>query len=305
MSSLTDFQDTNEETSKKNTSMKIKANTGLHVDQILENLQKKKTLVEAFRTNFYPILFSTSFFFLLALLIFSVAQSYNWQFDRVLPHIVSYTAENGLVFGVLVTSLGVTLQLVFASLALALFLGLLMAFMNLSASPVAHLISKSIVGIVRNTPLLMQLYLVYFIFAPIFSLTPFMAAVIALALFEGTYMAEIFRAGFSSISHTQWEAGFSLGFSTAQSARIIVLPQAIQNILPSLIGQIVSLIKDTSLVSAIAVADLTMRASELISETYLSFEIWIIVALFYLILTSSVSIPLALFAKKRAKAIKR
>ncbi len=300
MSSLTEFQETDESNDKI-----IKANTGQHVEQILKGLKENKTKIEEFRANFYPILFSFSFFLLLLMLVYTIAQSYDWQFERVWPHIVSYSKENGLVFGVLFTSLGVTLKLVFASLISALFLGLLLAGMNLSASPVAHLIAQSLVGIVRNTPLLMQLYLVYFVFAPIFSLTPFSAAVIALALFEGTYIAEIFRAGFRSISHTQWEAGFSLGFSTMQSARIIVLPQAIQNVLPSLIGQIVSLIKDTSLVSAIAVADLTMRASELISETYLSFEIWIIVALFYLVLTSSVSIPLAFFAKRKNKNMKR
>ncbi len=266
------------------------------------DFKKPSTLekIKEMRANLFPFMFSASFFVLLILLISYIAQSYNWQFDKVLPHIISYT-ENGLVAGILLKSLVVTVQLVIVSLIIALFLGLLLAGMNLSASPVANLIAKTFIGIVRNTPLLMQLYLVYFVFAPIFSLTPFLAASLALACFEGAYMAEIFRAGFKSVPHTQWESGFSLGFNTLQVGRIIVLPQAITNIFPSLIGQAVSLIKDTSLVSAIAVAELTLRASELISETFLSFEIWIIVALFYLILTSCVSIPAYIYAKHKKK----
>lgn len=256
----------------------------------------KPNRMEELRTNFYPILFSLSFFTLFFFILYSVASSYNWQFSRVFPHILSFT-EDGLIFGVLAKSLIVTLELVGVSLILALFIGIVLASMSLSSSPVVIALAKAFVGIVRNTPLLMQLYLVYFVFAPIFSLSPFFSACLTLAFFEGAYMAEMFRAGFQSVPFTQWETGLSLGFSTGQVRNIIVLPQAVHNILPSLTGQIVSLIKDTSLVSAISVADLTLRASELISETYLSFEIWLIVALFYLILTSFVSIPLSMYAK--------
>ncbi len=257
-------------------------------------------IINEIRTNIYSAIFSFSFILLAIMLFTSIAYSYNWQFSKILPHIISYT-ENGLIAGVLLKSVFVTVELVSVSLILALGIALLLASMNLSASPVANLLAKGFIGIVRNTPLLMQLYLMYFVFAPIFSLSPFFAAALTLACFEGSYMAEIFRAGFKSVTHTQWEAGFSLGFSTLQTGRIVVLPQAISNIFPSLIGQVVSLIKDTSLVSAVAVAELTLSASELISKTFLSFEIWLIVALFYLILTSCVSIPANLYAKYQQK----
>ncbi len=272
--------------------------------QLIDLGKSKRTKLEGLRENLFPIIFSTAFLVLTALFFIYIAQSYNWQFDKVFPHIISYS-ESGIVFGVLLKSLVVTFELIAVSLVFALGIGVLLATMNLSASPVAHLLAKGFIGIVRNTPLLMQLYLVYFVFAPVFSLSPFLAACVALACFEGAYMAEIFRAGFKSVPFTQWEAGFSLGFSTMQAGRIIVLPQAISNILPSLTGQMVSLIKDTSLVSAISVADLTLRATELISETYLSFEIWLIVALFYLVLTSFVSVPLGYYAKyaKKKKGI--
>ncbi len=270
------------------------------------NGKKHISIMEKTRKNLFPLLFSLSFLFLFFLFINYVAHSYNWQFKKVFPHILTFN-EQGLVFGVLAKSLVVTLELVSVSLVLALIIGLLLAMMNLSASPVAHLIAKSFIGAVRNTPLLMQLYLVYFVFAPMLSLSPFFAACLTLACFEGAYMAEIFRSGFKSIPFTQWEASFSLGFTTMQAGRFVVLPQAVSNILPSLIGQMVSLIKDTSLVSAISVADITLRASELISETYLSFEIWLIVAAFYLVLTSLVSIPLAYYEKhaKKKKGILR
>ncbi len=256
--------------------------------------------MENMRKNIFPLLFCASFFLLLCLGVMHIANAYTWQFGKVWPHIITFD-DGGVLFGVLLTSLGVTIKLVAVSLVLALVLGLVLAGMNISSSPVAHLLAKSFIGIVRNTPLLMQLYLVYFVLAPLLSLDAFFAACIAIACFEGAYMAEIFRAGFNSVPFTQWEASFSLGFNTFQSVKFIILPQAVNNVLPSLIGQIVSLIKDTSLVSAISVADLTLRASELISETYLSFEIWLIVAALYLLLTSSVSIPLAYYERRSKK----
>ncbi len=262
-----------------------------------EYIDGKKTKIEKLRTSFYSLLVSFSFFALLFAFFIYVSRSYNWQFDQVFPHLISFT-EEGVVFGLLLQSIGVTFSLVCVSLLFALIVGISLAAMTLSASPVALLIAKSIIGLIRNTPLLMQLYLIYFVFSPIFSLTPFLAGCIAIALFEGAYLAEIFRAGFKSVPHTQWEAGFSLGFSTLQTGRIIALPQAVHNILPSFTGQIVSLIKDTSLVSAISVADITLRATELVALTFLSFEIWIIVAIFYLIFTSLVSIPLSIYAKR-------
>ncbi|MCH5276761.1 MAG: amino acid ABC transporter permease, partial [Desulfovibrionaceae bacterium] len=145
-------------------------------------------------------------------------------------------------------------------------------------------------GAARNTPLLMQLFMVYFVVAPVFGLGPFASATLALGLFEGSYLAEIFRAGVAGLPRAQWEAAFSLGMGTAAACRHVILPQALRRVLPPLTGQVVSLIKDTSLVSAIAVADITMRGRVIITETFLSFEIWLLVAAVYLFLTLLVSL---------------
>ena len=147
------------------------------------------------------------------------------------------------------------------------------------------------VGCLRNTPLLLQLFFVYFLFAPAIGVGPFGAAVLALGLFEGAYMAELCRAGLQSVPRAQWEAGISLGLGVWNTLRLVILPQAVRRMLPPLTSQLVSLIKDTSLVSAIAVADLTMQAQVLIADTFLAFEIWLIVAALYLALTLCVALP--------------
>ncbi len=268
------------------------------INNVEKAYKPKETIAEKIRANLYPLFFNALFFIAFFYFIFSISQSYQWRFDRLAPYIINFSA-GGISAGLLLNSITITLKLVALGLVLATIVGLVLAIMNLSSSPVARLFAKSFIGLIRNTPLLMQLYLVYFVFAPAFGFNNFIAAALALALFEGAYMAEIFRAGFLSVSHTQWEAGFSLGFNTVEVGKVVILPQAVNNVLPSLTGQLVSLIKDTSLVSTIAVADLTMRASEIIAETYLAFEVWLVVALFYLILTSCVSIPATLYAKRK------
>jgi polar amino acid transport system permease protein len=113
--------------------------------------------------------------------------------------------------------------------------------------------------------------------------------VLALSLFEGAYAGEIIRSGIASIQKGQWEAAYSLGLDLEQTYRWIVLPQAIRRVLPPLTSQAVSLIKDSSLVSAIAVADLTLQGQIIIADTFLTFEIWFTVAAMYLIVTTSLS----------------
>jgi polar amino acid transport system permease protein len=111
-----------------------------------------------------------------------------------------------------------------------------------------------------------------------------------LSLFEGAYASEIFRAGIVSISRGQWEAGYSLGLNTFHTYRTIILPQAIRRILPPLTSQAISLIKDSALVSTIAIYDLTMQAQAIISETFLTFELWFTVAAMYLGVTLTLSV---------------
>ena len=193
--------------------------------------------------------------------------------------------------GPLLDGLGMTVRIALFGLALAVAAGLGAALLRLSPWPVARGMAHVYVGCLRNTPLLLQLFFVYFLFAPAIGVGPFGAAVLALGLFEGAYMAELFRAGLQSVPRAQWEAGISLGLGIWNTLRLVILPQAVRRMLPPLTSQLVSLIKDTSLVSAIAVADLTMQAQVLIADTFLAFEIWLIVAALYLALTLCVALP--------------
>ncbi|MBD5539410.1 MAG: amino acid ABC transporter permease [Desulfovibrio sp.] len=216
--------------------------------------------------------------------------SYEWQWNRVWRHFGRWTAH-GFVAGPLCEGLLMTLGIAAAGFCLSTLLGLAAAVCRLSPWPFCRLAAGAYIELLRNTPLLLQLFFVYFLLSPLFSLGPFGSAVLALGAFEGAYMAELFRAGLLSVPRGQWEAALSLGFGLGEALRLVVLPQAARNMLPPLTSQIVTLIKDTSLVSAIAVADLTMRAQAIIAETFLAFEVWLLVAAIYLALTLCASVP--------------
>jgi len=143
--------------------------------------------------------------------------------------------------------------------------------------------------LIRNTPLLIQLFFLYFVIAPIVGMSGFSAAIIALSLFEGAYASEIIRAGITSIDKGQWEAGNSLGMPPYALYKHIILPQAIRRVLPPLTSQAVSLIKDSALVSTVAILDLTQQGRMIDAETFLTFEIWFTVAVIYLMLTLTLS----------------
>ena len=213
---------------------------------------------------------------------------YNWQWHRVPRYILSF--EGGkLILGPLMDGLIVTLRICSWSLVLAALFGLVTALLRMSNSFVGGAVARGYLELVRNTPLLVQLFFIYFLLAPVLGIGRFSAGVLALSLFEGAYASEIFRAGIVSIDKGQWEASHSLGLSTIHTYRYIILPQAIRRILPPLTSQAVSLIKDSALVSTVAIYDLTMQAQVIISETFLTFEVWFTVAAIYLILTVALS----------------
>ena len=168
--------------------------------------------------------------------------------------------------------------------------GLIAALLRLSDSFVGRATARCYVEIIRNTPLLVQIFFLYFVLAPILGFSRFYAGVLALSLFEGAYASEIFRAGIVSIQKGQWEAAHSLGLSKYGTYRYVILPQAIRRVLPPLTGQAISLIKDSALVSTIAIYDLTMEGRAIIAETFLTFEIWFTIAAIYLTITISLSI---------------
>jgi polar amino acid transport system permease protein len=189
-----------------------------------------------------------------------------------------------------VLGLLVTLKISVVSLILASAIGLTTSLMQLSTSFVARTTAKIYVETIRNTPLLIQLFFIYFVLGPVLGLSRFFSAVLALSLFEGAYASEIIRSGIVSIHRGQWEAAYSLGMTTFDTYRTVILPQAIRRILPPLTSQAISLIKDSALVSTIAIYDLTMQAQAIIAETYLTFEIWFTVALMYLGVTMTLSL---------------
>jgi len=222
---------------------------------------------------------------------------YHWQWYRIHRFLFSI-ADGKLFIGPLLNGLSVTFQLAAASLVSALAFGLITALMRLSGSLVARWVARAYLELIRNTPLLVQLFFIYFVLSPVFEISAFASAVLALSLFEGAYISEIFRAGILSIHRNQWEAAFSLGFGNWRTYRLVILPQAVRHILPPLTSQAISLVKDSALVSTIAIYDLTMQAQAIISETYLVFEIWFTVAAVYLVITLSLSLTVAFMEKR-------
>ncbi len=213
---------------------------------------------------------------------------YNWQMYRIPQYL--FTIKNGVFTpGPLLEGLAITLKISGISLALAFTVGLLTALLRLSDSFVARFLARLYLELVRNTPLLVQIFFIYFVMGPILDIDRFFSAILALSLFEGAYASEIFRAGIVSIHKGQWEAAHSLGMNIFHTYRWIILPQVIRRILPTLVGQGISLIKDSALVSTIAVYDLTMRGQVIVSKTFLTFEVWFTIAAIYLVITATLS----------------
>ncbi|PMG87484.1 amino acid ABC transporter permease [Vibrio breoganii] len=216
------------------------------------------------------------------------AMGYRWQWDRVPDYIAFY--EDGEWWPAeLLEGLLVTIRISLISLVATLAIGLVTALLRNSNSIVGRTVATGYVELIRNTPLLVQIYLLYFVFGPVIGLDRFSTAVLALALFQGAYTAEIFRAGLNSIERGQFEAARSLGLSKTYTFWDVILPQVIQRTLPPLTNEVISLIKNSSIVSVMAVFDLTTEARNIVSETAMPFEIWFSVAIIYLALTLSLS----------------
>ncbi len=239
-------------------------------------------------------IFDITQFSILILLIFWFFDSgterlgYNWQWYQVPQYIYTHD-ETGYYAGPLWDGLMVTFRISGISLLLAFAIGLATALFRLSNSFVARIIARVYLEAIRNTPLLIQLFFIYFVLGPVLGINRMTSAVLALSLFEGAYASEIFRAGIVSIQRGQWEATYSLGLSAFDTYYYVILPQAIRRILPPLTSQAISLIKDSALVSTIAIYDLTMQAQAVIAETFLTFELWFTVAVMYLVVTVTLS----------------
>ena len=209
---------------------------------------------------------------------------YNWQWYRVPKYIYTLT-ENGFQPGELLIGLWASVRLSAAAFGLATILGALIAVLRMSGLIVGRGVSVIYLELVRNIPLLVLLYLFYYVLGPIFGLSRWSAAILTLAIFHSALISEIFRAGINSVARGQWEAADAIGMSRAQAFRYIIVPQSVRFMLPPLTGEVVHLIKSSAIVSVIAVAELTTVGRNIISDTYMSFEIWFTVAAIYLALT--------------------
>jgi len=245
---------------------------------------------------------------------------YHWQWARMPQYLLRFDPqEKRWVLNILLLGFANTIRLSFWATLLAALVGGVAGLARIAQRPLLRWVAGTYVELVRNTPPLVLIFIFYFFigdqFVPLlrlpelvhawppavqtllrFGLAPpdklpaFLSALTTLALFEGAYIAEIVRAGVQSIDRGQWEASAALGFSRLRQLRYVILPQAVRIILPTLAGQFISTIKDSAIVAVISIQELTFEALEMMASTYMTFEIWITVALLYLTLTFTCSL---------------
>ncbi len=201
--------------------------------------------------------------------------------------IASYTEWKA---GPLLNGLMVTLKISGMAITMAFILASFLAFMRISNYQFLKDIATFYIAVIRGTPLLVQIFIFYFIVATIFDLERFLAGAISLGLFYGAYIAEVLRGAIQSIDKGQYEAAKSLGMNYVQTMLYIIMPQALKRALPTLIGEMIALVKDSSLVSVISITDLTKVGREIVANTFSPFETWLIVAAMYFAITFSLSI---------------
>lgn len=201
---------------------------------------------------------------------------------------------------ILLMGAGVTIEITAFSVAIGFFIGLFVGIARISQFKILQIMAAVYADCIRGTPLLVKIFLIYFALPMAIGqrVEPFIAAVAACGINSGAYVSEIFRAGIQAIDVGQMEAGRSLGLTWWQTMRFIILPQAFKNILPPLGNEFIAMLKDSSLVSVIGFEELTRRGQLIIAQTYGSFEIWMTVAVLYLIMTMAISRIVAFLEKR-------
>lgn len=199
--------------------------------------------------------------------------TYYFNFPLVLKHLPDFLG-----------GLGLGLWLATISLFIGMFIGLLIAFMAVSKNKLLSKLAQTYVTVLRNIPLLVLTFLSYFGLPDMgLLLSKHASFVLALALYAGAYLAEVFRAGLEAIPKGIPEAGAAIGLRRLQIMRYVQLPIMIKNVLPSLSNNFISLFKDTSLASSIAVVELTYLARKINTITFRVIEVWLIVGALYMI----------------------
>ena len=203
-------------------------------------------------------------------------------------------------FPLLIAGACITVEITALTVFFGMIIGICVSLIRMSDFKILRWLGNVYVDFIRGTPLLIQIFLVYFALPSIIGhrVDAYFAAISACSINSGAYMAEVFRGGIQSIDIGQMEAGRSLGMTWWQTMRYIILPQAFKRIIPPLGNEFIAMLKDSSLVSVIGFEELTRRGQLIIARTYASFEIWMAVAIIYLILTFTVARLTGLLERK-------
>lgn len=194
-----------------------------------------------------------------------------------------------------------TIVITALSVAMGMVLGLFAGLAKLSKNRIIYSVATAYIDFFRGTPLFVQILLLYFGILPYFGIdTAFTSAIIACGLNSGAYIGEIVRAGIQAVDKGQMEAARSLGMDQIQAMRYVILPQAYKIVIPPLINEFIALLKDTSLVSAIGVAELTYRGNLIFANTFQATWVWGTIAIMYFIITKMLSI-LGDYAERRLR----
>ena len=216
----------------------------------------------------------------------------------MLANIQKLLVKYGMNF---VNGLGTTLTLALISVAIGCIIGAVVAIMRLSKSKLLGAIATVYTEIVRDTPLLLQLYFFYFLLPdllPALKLSKFTCIAVALIFNSGAYMSEVFRSGIQSIDRGQTEAARSLGLSASQTMIRIILPQAFKNVLPAMCNEFVAITKETSLASTFYVGDLMTQYQTISGKTYMVIEPLIIIGVIYFVVTFTMSKLIAVLERR-------
>ena len=232
------------------------------------------------------------------LILQSCGTNYEWGWNIINPNNIE--GLTNLKF--LISGISITIYISVISIILAMIIGLVVALPSLSNNKFLSYFNIAYVEIVRAIPLLVLILWIYYGLPIVsgISFSPFVSGIIALTISESAFQAEIFRAGINSINKGQHEVAGSLGMDFWKKMRLVILPQAVNVVLPALGNQFVYVLKMSSLVSIIGIADLTRKANELVTTTYRPLEIYTFLILEYLILILIVSF----FVRKLEKKLK-
>lgn len=189
----------------------------------------------------------------------------------------------------IIKGLGITLEVTLFATLLGIILGFMIAFAKLSKFKILNILSTIYVDVIRGTPSVVQLLIMYYIIFGSINISKIVVAVLAFGINSGAYVAEIVRAGILAVDKGQTEAGRSLGLSHITTMRYIIIPQAVKNILPALVNEFIVLLKETAIVGYIALEDLTKAGDVIRSRTYDAYMPLVTVAIVYLIITTILS----------------